>query len=72
VTDAEFSAAKTAAAGDWAKRSIESYWLDADTYGTDVQTDRNAFATVTAAKVRDFAAWVARQPSVTVLVSSPK
>jgi len=72
ISDAEFSSARTAAASDWTKWAPEKFWLDAETYGTNPQTDRSAFDTLTIAKVRDFAAWASHQPIATVLVNTPK
>jgi zinc protease len=72
VTDAEFNAARSAAANEWARRSPEQFWLDVDTYTLTPQSGDRVFDSLTAARVRDFAAWVTRQPIATVLVNSPK
>jgi hypothetical protein len=72
IDDTEFASARAAGAAAWAKRAPEEFWLDADTYNTNPQTDRTAFDTMTLAKVRDFAAWVTRQPIASVLVNTPK
>jgi predicted Zn-dependent peptidase len=72
VTDAEFQAARSAAAAGWSKRSPDQFWLDADTYGTVPQTDRAAFDNATIADVRNFMSWSTAQPAVTILVNTPK
>ncbi|HEV7699131.1 MAG TPA: pitrilysin family protein [Pyrinomonadaceae bacterium] len=72
ITDAEFRSARAAAVINWSGRGADQFWLDVDTYSTVPQTDRAAFDTVTIGDVRDFALWVATQPSVTVLVNTPK
>jgi hypothetical protein len=72
ITDAEFGAARDAAAAVWNKRSPEDLWLDRDTYSLPDQANDRVFDGLTIAKVRDFAASAARQPMATVVVSSPK
>ena len=72
VTDAEFNSARDAAAAAWNKRSPEDLWLDKDTYNLGDQANDKVFESVTAAKVRDFAAWLAREPMATILVTSNK
>lgn len=69
ITDAEFNTARAAAASDWMKRDMESFWLDADTYKiASVSTDRTAFDKVTVADVRAFSERLQENRIATVLV----
>jgi len=72
VTDAEFASAKASAAAGWSKRPVEEFWLDKETYDIPESASDAVFEGLTAAKVRDFAAWLAAQPMATVLVSSSR
>lgn len=71
VTDAEFAAARSRFAADWSKRSLTTFWLDADTYGTKVDDDMKAADSVTLAQVNAFAEKVRRSPMASVLVNTP-
>lgn len=72
-TDAEFSAARSTVAAEWAKRRVEHFWLDNDTYKTtSVDADRKIFDNVTLADVRSFADKFKSSPMVSVLVNAPK
>ena len=72
VTEAEFQAAKDAAAAGWQTRDNELFWLDNDTYKTtSPEADRGIFETVTLADVRAFAERFKASPMASVLVNSP-
>lgn len=71
VTDAEFAAARSRFAADWAKRSLTTFWLDADTYGTKVDDDMKAADNVTLAQVNAFAEKVRKSPMAAVMVNTP-
>ncbi|MEP6789401.1 MAG: insulinase family protein, partial [Acidobacteriota bacterium] len=72
ITDAEFQAARSAKAAAWAGRSRELFWLDADTFKTaDVNSDYNAFDSVTLADVATYAEKVRKTPYALVLVNTP-
>lgn len=73
VTDAEFYNARTAVSAEWAKRAVELFWLDNDTYKTvSVDADRRVYDTITLADVRSFADKFKSAPMVSVLVNTPK
>ncbi len=71
VTDAEFAAARSRFSADWNKRSLTTFWLDADTFGTKVDKDMKAADTVTLAQVNAFADKVRKSPMAAVLVNTP-
>ena len=71
VTDAEFAAARSLFAADWNKRSMTTFWLDADTYGTNVDKDMKAADSVTLSQVNAFAEKVRKSPMASVLVNTP-
>ncbi|MBK9215835.1 MAG: insulinase family protein [Chloracidobacterium sp.] len=72
VTTAEFQATAPELRSIWAKRPVETFWLDADTLRiTDVDAYRKAFESVTLADVNAFAERLRRRPIVTVLANTP-
>ncbi|MEQ1922843.1 MAG: insulinase family protein [Pyrinomonadaceae bacterium] len=72
VTEAEFQAGRSAVAANWAKRYIEQFWLDLDTYKlVSVDADRTLFDKVTFDDVRSYAEKARTSPIVSVLVNTP-
>ncbi len=72
VTEAEFQAARSAVAANWAKRDIEQFWLDLDTYKlTSVDADRAMFDKLMFDDVRSYADRAKIAPVVSVLVNTP-
>lgn len=73
VTDAEFSAARSAMSAAWIKRDGAEFWLDGDTYKTvSADADRKIYDGLTLADVRSFAERARSSAMVSVLVNSPK
>lgn len=73
LTDAEYYASRSAVSAEWAKRPVELFWLDIDTYKTNsADADRKIFDVVTLADVRSFAEKFKLSPMVSVLVNTPK
>jgi hypothetical protein len=71
ITDAEFQAAKAAAAGEWGKRDAVSFWLDADTYKTaGPDPDARIFDRVTLADVNTYAAKARSLPLVSIVIGA--
>ncbi len=72
ITDAEFAAARTAFAAEWAKRDPVEFWLDADTFKTgEPAAERKIADNVTIADVRAFADKMKTAPAASVLVNTP-
>ena len=73
LTDAEFSAAKTAVLAEYRRMDAPTLWLDADTFRlSSVKADQDAFANVSLAEVQRFANRIRQQPMASVLVLTPK
>jgi predicted Zn-dependent peptidase len=71
VTDAEFASARAAIAGDWDKREIASFWLDADTYGLQsVDQDIRSADAVKLADVNAYREILKRSPIVAALAAA--
>ena len=72
VTEAEFQAARSVVLTEWAKRDLEQFWLDLDTYKlTSVDADRSIFEKVSFDEVRSYAEKARTSPIVSVLVNTP-
>jgi len=72
VTEAEFQAARSVVSTEWAKRDLEQFWLDLDTYKlTSVDADRSIFDKVSFDEVRSYAEKARTSPIVSVLVNTP-
>ena len=71
INEAEFQAARSSAAAEWARRDPVSFWLDADTYRIqDPNTDAKLFENVTLADVNSYAVKAKNQPLASVLISA--
>lgn len=71
ITDAEFAAAKSRFATDWSKIDVETFWLDADTFGTqNPEKDARLPDTVTLDDVNSYGASLRKMPMVAVLATS--
>ncbi len=72
VTEAEFQAARSTVSAEWAKRGIEQFWLDLDTYKlVSVDADRSMFDKVSFDDVRTYAEKARSLPLVSLLVNTP-
>lgn len=72
ITDAEFAAARTAFAAEWAKTDTVNLWLDIDTFKSgEPSAEMKAADNVSIASVRAFADKVKAAPAASVLVNTP-
>ncbi|CAN5284579.1 hypothetical protein BH20ACI2_BH20ACI2_12530 [soil metagenome] len=71
ITEAEFMTAIRAVQGEWSKRDLPSFWLDADTYKiASPKADLRVVETVTVSDVRSYAERARMRPIVSVLVNT--
>lgn len=72
VTETEFQTARSAFSSEWAKRDVQTFWLDADTYKTgDANAESKIADVLTVTDVRVFAEKIQKSPLISVLVNTP-
>lgn len=72
VSEAEFQTARNAVAAEWKNRSVESFWLDIDTFKTtSAEADRQIFDNLTLSDIRTYGARAKAMAMVSVLVNAP-
>ena len=72
VTEAEFQTAKLAFSSEWAKRDVQAFWLDIDTFKTgEANAEAKIVDAVTLTDVRTFAEKIQKLPLVSVLINTP-